>query len=94
MDALIESHRLELKALARKHGLDSIAVFGSMARGDASANSDVDLLVDYQQPVSGFALGELLMDAQDLLGRKVDIVTVKALHPRLRARILGEAQPL
>jgi predicted nucleotidyltransferase len=94
MDPLIESHRTQLKALAHQHGLSSIRVFGSMARGDATSGSDVDLLVDYLQPVSGFALGALLMDAQDLLGRKVDVVTVNSLHPLMRERILRESQVL
>jgi uncharacterized protein len=94
MDPLIESHRTALKALASRHGLRSIRVFGSMARGGATSTSDVDLLVDYQQPVSGFSLGALLMDAQDLLGRKVDVVTVNSLHPMMRERVLRESQLL
>ena len=94
MHELIESHRAEIRALAKQHGFDSVRVFGSMARGDADANSDVDLLVTLPAGKSGLALGGLLMDVQDLLGRRVDVVTVNCLHPELRGRVLREAQVL
>ena len=94
MHPMIESHREALRTLARRHGVRSINVFGSMARDDADASSDVDLLVETAPDTSGFVLGALLMDAQDLLGRRVDVVTEKSLHPLMRDRILSEAQPL
>lgn len=75
MHRLIEIHREELRTLAQRYGIRSIKVFGSMARDDANEDSDVDLLVETGPETSGFALGALLMDAQDLLGRRVDIVT-------------------
>jgi hypothetical protein len=93
MHPYLEPHRLALRQLAQRHGLRSIRVFGSMARGDANAQSDVDLLVE-APGVSGFALGAMLMDAQDLLGRKVDIVTTAALHPAMRERVLQESEPV
>ena len=61
---------------------------------DVLQESDVDLLVETAPDTSGFVLGALLMDAQDLLGRRVDVVTEKSLHPLMRDRILNEAQPL
>ena len=94
MHPMIESHSEALRALARRHGVRSIKVFGSMARDDADASSDVDLLVETAPDTSGFVLGALLMDAQDLLGRRVDVVTETSLHPLMRDRILSEAQPL
>lgn len=94
MNPLIESNRTQLRALASRYGLNSIRVFGSMARDDAGNKSDVDFLVDGQRPISGFSLGALLMDAQDLLGRKVDIVTVNSLHPLMRDRVLRESLPV
>lgn len=63
--------------------------FGSMARGDADENSDVDLLVTLPAGTSALALGGLLMDAQDLLGRPVDVLTESALHPALLAQVLA-----
>ena len=94
MHPIIESHRLQLRSLASQYGLTSIRVFGSMARDDASGLSDVDFLVDGSGLLSGFSLGALLMDAQDLLGRKVDIVTVNSLHPLMRDRVLRESLPI
>lgn len=92
MHPLIEANRPQLRSLAARYGLRSIRVFGSMARNDAHSMSDVDLLVEGNGQVSGFSLGALLMDAQDLLGRKVDIVTVNSLHPLMRERILQESE--
>lgn len=94
MHPLIEANRSALRALGARYGVRSIRVFGSMARDDADEHSDVDLLVDAPPGVSGFALGALLMDAQELLARKVDVVTEAALHPLIRERVLREAQPL
>lgn len=91
---LIESNRPALRILAKRYGISSMRVFGSMARDDANEASDVDLLVEGARPISGFSLGALLMDAQDLLGRKVDIVTINALHPLMRERILRQSIPV
>ena len=94
MHALIETHRTELLALARKRGVTGVRVFGSMSRGDGSDNSDVDLLVTLSPGTSGLALGGLLLDAQELLGRRVDVVTEASLHPALRERVVASAVPL
>ena len=69
-------------------------MFGSMSRGDADENSDVDLLVTLSPGTSALALGGLLRDAEDLLGRRVDVVTEASLHPALRERVLADAVPL
>ena len=94
MHPLIEKHRAEILALAKRHGVFEVRVFGSMARGDADDASDVDLLVSLPPGKTGLALGGLLMDVQDLLHRRVDVVTERGLHPALRDRVLEEAQPL
>lgn len=91
MHPLIESHRLQLLSMAHKLGVTNVRVFGSMARGDANDDSDVDLLVTLAPGTTGLALGGLLMDAQGLLGRKVDVVTEQGLHPAMRASVLAEA---
>ena len=91
---LIESHRAELLALARRRGVTGVRVFGSMSRGDCSDTSDVDLLVTLAPGTSALALGGLLLDAQELLGRRVDVVTAASLHPALRERVLAGAVPL
>lgn len=94
MHPLIETHRAELLALARRRGVTGVRVFGSMSRGDGSDNSDVDLLVTLPPGTSALALGGLLMDAQELLGRRVDVVTESSLHPALRESVVAGAVPL
>ena len=91
---LIENRRAEILALAERHGVRDVRVFGSMARGDAGAGSDVDLLVSLAPGKTGLALGALLADVELLLGRRVDIVTEGGLHPGIRDRVLEEARPL
>ncbi len=91
MNSLLESKRQAVLDLARRYGITRVRVFGSMAREDATEGSDVDLLVDIGEETTGFGLGGLLMDLQDLLGRRVDLVTEQALHPSIRERILSEA---
>ena len=94
MHPLIEHHRAELLALARRRGVTDVQVFGSMSRDDGSSSSDVDLLVTLAPGTSALALGGLLLDAQELLGRRVDIVTEASLHPALRERVMAAAVPL
>nr|WP_232504989.1 nucleotidyltransferase family protein [Rubrivivax gelatinosus] len=91
---MIETHREQLLALARRRGVTGVRVFGSMSRGDANDDSDVDLLVSLRPGVSALALGGLLLDAQELLGRRVDVVTEASLHPALRERVLADAVAL
>ncbi|MXY89033.1 MAG: nucleotidyltransferase family protein [Gammaproteobacteria bacterium] len=94
MHPLIENHRAEILSMAERYGLRDVRVFGSMARGDANETSDVDLLVTLPPDQTGLALGGLLMDVSELLGRKVDVLTERSLHPALRDRVLREAVPL
>lgn len=94
MHPLIENNRAEILALAERHGIRDVRVFGSMARGDADDTSDVDLLVSLPSDKTGLALGALLMDVQDLLQRRVEVLTERGLHPALRDRVLREARPL
>ena len=94
MHPILEAHRDELIALAHRRGVIRVRVFGSMSRGDAKEDSDVDLLVTLSPGTSALALGGLLMDAEELLGRRVDVVTEASLHPALRDRVLADAVPL
>ena len=94
MHPLIETHRAELLALARRRGVTNVRVFGSMSRGDVDDHGDVDLLVTPNPGTRALALGGLLLDAQDLLGRRVDVVTEAGLHPALRERVMASALPL
>ena len=94
MHPLIEQNRADILAFAERHGIENVRVFGSMARGDADDTSDVDLLVSLPKGRSGLDLGGLLMDVQDLLHRRVDVISERGLHPMLRENILKEAVPL
>jgi predicted nucleotidyltransferase len=94
MDDLIQRSRGVILQLAEQRGIRRVRLFGSMVRDEAREDSDVDLLVELGPGCSGLALGGFLMDVSELLGRKVDVVTEKALHPRIRGSVLREAQPL
>jgi len=91
---LLQEKREDILRIAIKRGVSNIRVFGSVARGEADSKSDIDLLVDLEPGRSLFDLGGLLMDLQDLLGHKVDIVTEQGLRERIRERVLKEAIPL
>jgi predicted nucleotidyltransferase len=93
LDAL-RGRRDQILALATKRGAHNVRVFGSVARGEASAGSDVDLLVDFEAGRSLLDHGGLIADLQDLLGCDVDVITAKAVHKRLEDRIINEALPL
>lgn len=92
--ALLNSRRAEILTVAARHGARNVRIFGSVARGDARQDSDVDLLVDLEPGRSLFDLGGLLIDLQTLLGVEVDVVTEKGLRPRIRSEVLREAVPL
>jgi uncharacterized protein len=86
--------RAEILAAASRHGATNVRVFGSVARGDADAASDVDFLVDFEPGRSLLDLAGLLIDLEDLLGHPVDVVTEPGLKARIRQRVLAEAVPV
>ncbi len=85
------SRRTEMLALAAQHGASNVRVFGSVARGEDDAASDIDILVDLEPGRSLFDLGGLLTDLRTLLERDMDVVTEKGLRSALRERVLQEA---
>ncbi len=91
---LLASRREEILRIAAKHGAHNVRVFGSVARGEAGENSDVDLLVELEQGRSLLDQAGLVLDLEELLGRKVDVVTEQGIYWLLRRRILKEARPL
>jgi uncharacterized protein len=72
-------------------GVKSLALFGSTARNEATSTSDVDILVEFNRSVGLFEFVRLKILLEEMLNRKVDLVTQDALHPALRERILNEA---
>jgi predicted nucleotidyltransferase len=87
----LRQRRSELLAVAGRHGAHNIRVFGSVARGEESASSDVDFLVDLPADRSLLDLVGLRDALADMLGRSVDVVSERGLYPYLRKRILDEA---
>ncbi len=91
---LVKEKRADILALAAKHGARNVRVFGSVARGDADQQSDIDFLVQMAPGCSLLDLGGLQYDLEQLLGCRVDVVTEQGLKARLREKILGEAVAL
>lgn len=91
----LKQQRSEILQVAARHGAFNIRVFGSVVRGEETPESDIDFLIDYdKEKTPAWFPGGLLMDLQELLGRKVDILTEQGISPRIRERVLSEAQPL
>jgi uncharacterized protein len=90
----LKEKREEILQIAAKHGAQTVRIFGSVARGEADAASDLDFLVEMEPGRSLLDLGGLLMELQDLLGCRVDVVTEKGLRERIRERVLKEAVAL
>ncbi len=84
---IIKKHQKEFDA----YGVSSLAVFGSTARDEARADSDVDILVEFSQPVGLFEFIRLKNRLEELLGHSVDLVTPDALREEMRDQILKEA---
>jgi len=92
-DAL-KTKRNDILRLAAQHGAHNVRLFGSMARGEASPTSDIDLLVKMDRGRSLLNLIELSQELESFLHRKVDILTDEGLSPYLAQRIQAEAVPL
>jgi len=86
--------RDEILRIAEQHGAYNVRLFGSVARGEAGPDSDVGLLIDAGDKVSSWFPGGLVLDLEELLGRRVDVVEEVALRPELRPYVLREARPL
>jgi predicted nucleotidyltransferase len=84
---LLKQHEAALKT----HHVKSLAVFGSIARGEAKDSSDIDLLVEFDTPVGMFEFLELQYYLEKILSSRIDLATQRALHPGLRDIILKEA---
>ncbi len=87
---LLTSHREQLSQLGGNH----LAIFGSVARDEATEDSDVDILVDFDSKKGLFGFADLKFYLEEILGRHVDLVTQRALHPALKKRILSESKEI
>jgi uncharacterized protein len=89
---LLSSHQSQILLVAEKHGASNVRIFGSVARGEANEDSDIDFLVDYDlEKITPWFPSGLLLDLEQLLNHKVDVATVDMLKDRIRDRVLQEA---
>jgi uncharacterized protein len=91
---LIRLNREEILKIAARHGVRNVRVFGSVARGEAGPASDFDFLVETGPATGSWFPGGLIVDLEALLGRRVEVVTERGLHPQLRDSVLKEAVPV
>lgn len=84
--AIVTQHQQELRAM----GVKSLALFGSVARDEATAESDVDFLVEFDRPIGLFDFSRVRLYLEDILGCSVDMGTPDSLKEYLRDRVLGE----
>jgi predicted nucleotidyltransferase len=94
VNAISNEHRHRIASLSAGHGARRVRVFGSVARGEAGAGSDLDLLIDLEPGRDLLDLVAIKQDIEDLLGCKVDVVTENSLSPYLREQVLSQAVPL
>ena len=94
MGSLLTQKRDEILRIAADHGARDVRVFGSLARGELTETSDIDLLVRLEPGVSLLTHARLTRHLEDLLGCKVDVVSERGLRDRVRQRVLSEAVPL
>ena len=94
VERLLQERRSDILQLATRHGARRVRIFGSIIRGTATENSDIDLLVAFEPDRSLLDLIGFKQDLQELLGREIDVVSEGGLSPYLKDRILREAQPL
>ena len=91
---LLTGKREDILRIASQHGAWNVRVFGSVARGEAGPDSDLDLLVEFDANRSLLDHVALVQDLEELLGRKVQVTTEDALHWYIRDRVLEQAVPL
>jgi len=94
LEDLLREKREEILRIAEKHGARNVRLFGSVAHGEATETSDIDLLVDTAELTSPWFPAGLAAELEELLGQRVDVVTTNGLYWLLRRRILKEARPL
>jgi uncharacterized protein len=83
-----------ISEICKRYGVRELAVFGSAARGDLRSESDVDILVDFEPDarIGLVKFASLSEELEEIVGRKVDLVTKTGLKRRVRSEVLGEAQ--
>jgi uncharacterized protein len=91
IEELLLPLREQILQIAAKHGASNVRVFGSVARGEARTDSDVDFLVEIEPNRSLFDYIAVMQDLTELLGRKVDVAEPESLHGLIREKVLKDA---
>ena len=94
LENLVREKGKEILRVSRLHGARRVRIFGSTGRGEASATSDLDILVDMEPRSTLLDIVAIKQDLEDMLGCKVDVVTESALSPYIRQEVLKEAKTL
>lgn len=94
IETFLKEKRGDILRIAAKHGARNVRVFGSVARGEADENSDIDLLVELEIGRSLLDHAALLVELEKFLGYKVDVISDRGIKSRIRNRVLREAVPL
>lgn len=87
----VRAKRQAILDAAARHGASNVRIIGSVARGEATPDSDVDVLVFMEPDRSLLDRAGLSLDLQEILGRKVDVATERGLRPRLRESVMQDA---
>jgi uncharacterized protein len=88
IEDLVKEKREEILKIAANHGARKVRIFGSVARGDADSESDLDLLVEFLPGSTLLSQSAMIRELEDLLGIKVDVVSDQGLRDRIRERVL------
>jgi len=94
LEDLLQARREEILKVCARYGARNVRVFGSVARGEADEQSDIDLIVEFEPGRSLLNHAGLWLELQELLGVKVDVVSSRGIKARIRERVLQEAIPL
>ena len=94
LEQLIKEKSADIRKTAAKHGAGNIRLFGSVVRGESRPGSDIDFLVDAGPETSSWFPAGLILDLEEILGCRVEVVTERGLNPHLREHVLSEAVPL
>jgi hypothetical protein len=91
VNSALDTRRVEILAIVKRHGGRNVRVFGSQARGEGAPDSDVDILIDLESGRSLLDIVAIKQDLEDLLGCSVDVVTEASVSPYMRQHVLSEA---
>lgn len=94
LEQLLREKRSEIAAIAARHGVEQVSVFGSVARGESRPESDLDLLIEAGPHTTPWFPAGFILDLEALLHRRVQVVTEAGLRPEMRESVLRDARPL